>query len=403
MVWIHGGGFVNGSGAFYDATRLAVRGDVVAVTVNYRLGVFGFLSHRDLPNSGNFGLQDQQAALRWVRRNVGAFGGDPRNVTVFGESAGAMSTCAQLTSPSAKGLFHRAIVQSGPCTMSWPANALFMGGPAGTPFLPRAEANAEGLAMAKRLGCADGANAAVCLRAKPVADLLSQEVAVAPVYGTAFLPVNPPRAIARGLFHRVPVISGTTRDENTLFVAMAQQPISVTQYHQLVRKAFGEQAAKVEAKYPLAAYASPSLAWATLTTDRVWACPSLDTNRLFARRVPTYSYEFADRAAPPIFPFPDWIPAGASHGSELMYLFTLVGFEPPFTPGQRKLSDQMIRYWARFAAAGNPNGKGPRWPGFAAPSQTVPYVQSLAPGPGGIRPVDIAVEHHCGFWSTLGR
>jgi len=133
MVWVHGGAFLWGAGSDYDARRLAVGGDVVVVTVNYRLGLLGFLGHPSLEGSGNFGLQDQQAALRWVRRNAAAFGGDPGNITVFGESAGALSVCAQLASPASGGLFHRAVMQSGPCMMDWPDNALIPGVPAGSP------------------------------------------------------------------------------------------------------------------------------------------------------------------------------------------------------------------------------------------------------------------------------
>jgi para-nitrobenzyl esterase len=144
MVWIHGGGFFGGAGSDYDARRLAVGGDIVVVTVNYRLGLLGFLGHPNLGDSGNFGLQDQQAALRWVRRNAAAFGGDPNTVTLFGESAGAWSTCVHLASPTAAGLFHRAVVQSGSCMMDWPNNALFPGTPAGSPWTARSQVEASG-------------------------------------------------------------------------------------------------------------------------------------------------------------------------------------------------------------------------------------------------------------------
>jgi para-nitrobenzyl esterase len=183
----------------------------VVVTVNYRLGLLGFFGHPSLADSGNFGLQDQQAALRWVRRNAAAFGGNPNTFTLFGESAGALSTCAHLTSPASAGLFHRAVMQSGSCVMDWPDNALVPGVPAGSPWTPRSQVEASGLFVAANLGCADSAAAAACLRRVPVADLLAtgQTARLGPAFGTSVLPVSPARAL-RGPFHHVPVISGTT-------------------------------------------------------------------------------------------------------------------------------------------------------------------------------------------------
>ncbi|ROP47679.1 carboxylesterase family protein [Streptomyces sp. PanSC9] len=146
VVWLHGGGFTTGTGSSYDAHRMATRGGVVVVTVNYRLGALGFLAHRGLPGSGTFGLADQQAALRWVRAEIGAFGGDAHDVTLAGESAGGYSVCAQLASPAAAGLFDRAIIESGPCT-----------GRPDRPFapssVPLSTARATGAEPAARAGC----------------------------------------------------------------------------------------------------------------------------------------------------------------------------------------------------------------------------------------------------------
>nr|WP_233594957.1 carboxylesterase family protein [Amycolatopsis sp. WAC 04169] len=239
LVWVHGGSFTSGAGSDYDFKRMALGGDVVVVTVNYRLGVFGFFGHPELGrDSGVFGLQDQQAALRWVQRNARAFGGDPRNVTLFGESAGAMSTCAQLTSPSAAGLFHRAIIQSGPCTLTWPDGGFFPGVPAGSPYLPRTDVEAMGAEAAKKLGCADVA----CLRRLPVKDLVSQPFST-PAFGTGLLPEHPAEALKAGHFARVPVLTGVTRDEARLFVALFPgHPFTEEHYRGLLRTAFGEKA-----------------------------------------------------------------------------------------------------------------------------------------------------------------
>ena len=154
LVFVHGGGFTAGAGSLYDPSKLVERGNMV-VTLNYRLGVLGFLDHPRLsdPFAGNFGLADQQAALRWIRRNAAAFGGDASNVTLWGESAGAFSTCAQLVAPAARGLFQKAIVQSGPC-----ANE----------FVTRPVAQKRGLATAAELGCQDPRSAAECSRNKPI-------------------------------------------------------------------------------------------------------------------------------------------------------------------------------------------------------------------------------------------
>jgi para-nitrobenzyl esterase len=401
MVWVHGGGFTQGAGSDYDPYRLAVGGDVVVVTVNYRLGIFGFYGHPGLTvDSGAFGLEDQQAALRWVQRNARAFGGDPHNVTLFGESAGGLSTCAHLTSPSAAGLFHRTVIQSGPCMITWPNNGIYPGVPAGSVWLPRADVEAVGTQLATSRGCADPATALACLRRLPVNDLMSDQLApmfFAPAFDTGVLPESPARALSEGRIHRVPVVSGNTRDEGRLFATFfPDQPITEQRYQQLLRDAFGDKADQVAAQYPTSASGTPGMAWADVMSDRVWACPTLIGDRLIAARTQTYGYEFADRHAPAIFPFPPSIEPGAYHGSEVAYLFDLAGLPVKLTPKQQRLSGQMIRYWARFAATGDPNGPGvPKWRSF-------PTVQSLAPRAGGIGPVDLGALHNCGFWSSIG-
>jgi para-nitrobenzyl esterase len=327
-------------------------------------------------------------------------------VTLFGDSAGAMATCAHLTSPSAAGLFHRAVIQSGTCMTDWPDNSFAPGVPAGSAWIARSKLEAAGSSLAASLGCADPATAAACLRRLPVSALLSVESTegLGPAFGTRILPLNPAQALREARFHRAPVLSGTTRDEHRLYVAFLwDHPISPERYRQLLNDAFAKHAEQVAARYPLSAYDSPALAWAAVTTDRIWACPTLSANRLFVRRTSVYGYEFADRNAPVVFSASSPIPPGAYHGSQLPYLFDLGGTKVTFTANQQKLSDQMIRYWGRFAATGNPNGPGlARWGRFGHAGSEKPKVQSLAPtGAGGIRPIDFASEHHCDFWSSL--
>jgi hypothetical protein len=180
MVWIHGGAFTGGAGSIYDGAILAAKGHAIVVTINYRLNAFGFLALPSLDregkqhSGGDYGLMDQQAAMRWVRGNAKAFGGDPRNVTIFGESAGGASVCMNMTSPTAKGLFSRAIAESG---------CLF-------PAPTRQQAEKQGLALAASLGCARPATAGACLRAKPAAEILKAEAGMgwSPVIGAPTLP-----------------------------------------------------------------------------------------------------------------------------------------------------------------------------------------------------------------------
>ncbi|MEU6849041.1 carboxylesterase/lipase family protein [Actinacidiphila alni] len=407
MVWIHGNGFINGAGSLYDAQRLAALGKVIVVSFNYRLGVLGFLDHPALDHgpaehlSGNFGLEDQQAALRWVKRNATAFGGDPANVTLFGESAGGTSVCAHLVAPGSAGLFQRAIVQSAQCTgRKWSP-----GPPTWFP-LPRAERERHGLDVAAEVGCTDPRSAAKCLRAVPVDDLVKWSddgTGSGPAVGGGVLPVSPEQGFATGRFNRVPVLQGTTRDEHRLFTAAVEaathHTTTAADYRNQIRTLFGRaDAARVLARYPAGRFTSPGEALSTVVDDWAWGCPVLDRDRALARHVPTYAYEFDDAEAPwfSTLKKPNF-PTGAFHGSELQYLFADEQLPGPATPAQHRLADTMIRYWARFARTGDPNGHGtPPWPRFG----TGRYVQSLRPG--GTEAADLAREHQCGFWETVG-
>ncbi|GLY74959.1 carboxylic ester hydrolase [Actinoallomurus iriomotensis] len=401
MVWWHGGGFTQGSGREYDAVRLATEGKAVVVTVNYRLGIFGYLGLPGLPGSGDFGFADQISALQWARRNASAFGGDPRNITVFGQSAGGMSVCALLTSPAAKGLISKAIVSSGSCRVRWPAGGLFPGAPADRPYVPLAQGQSDGLAAAKELGCG-GEKALACLRRKPVADLLphSESFADHLAYGTDLLPRDPAVALGAGAFTNVPVIVGGTRDEARAFVGGAlkydSKLITSETYPRLLRRAFGSSAGKVAARYPLSRFPSAGLAWAAVLTDESWACSTLAGARDLAARTTVYSYEFADENAPNVngLRIPG-LPQGAAHASDLPYLFDLGGRDLLVTRDRKELARTMVGYWSAFARSGDPNHRGaPSWRPGTAP---------LSLAPGAIRTVDAAAEHNCGFWETTTR
>ncbi len=395
VVWVHGGGFFMGAGANYDARRLAERGDVVVVTLNYRLGVFGFFGMPGLEGAGTFGLADQQAALRWVRTNIGAFGGDPRNVTVAGQSAGAMSVCAQLTSPRAAGLFDKAVLQSGSCATEWLDNFEYRGERAATMFQPLSSVTEHGQQVAADLGCADVA----CLRNLPATDLMAVHQAfIQPAYDTPVLPRYPGEAVRDGRFHRVPVLSGTTHDEATPWIAAYDNgaPMSKQTFDEVLTDTFGASADEVRAEYPSG---SAARTWAAIVTDRMWACPQYTTSRGLAARTRVHQYEFADPSPPPLTPAPPTMPLGAQHASDLWSFFDLGGHRPPFSPAQQRLSTQMIDYWAAFARTGDPaRADGPDWPRLTAHR---PHVQSLAPDD--ITGVDFATEHHCAFWADQSR
>ncbi|MEU8777890.1 carboxylesterase family protein [Streptomyces sp. NPDC048606] len=405
MVWFHGGGFRLGAGDLYRPDPLSLRGDAVVVTVNYRLGVLGFFGHPELGGAPDFGLADQQAALRWVRANATRFGGDPGRVTVFGESAGGLSVCAHLAAPGSAGLFARAIVQSGSCSTTMPPYALLPTGGSYRPFVPAARTVAEGVAAAKELGCGDRPAGAVldCLRALGTDRLVTpalMERFSALAYGGSVLPVEPVRALAEGRFHRVPVMQGSTTDEMRVFVALTlgARPVKDARaYRERLRASFGAAAPAVEASYPPTAYPTPALAWAAVLSDVSFVCPTLRDSRALARHVPTYGYLFSDGGAPNFAGVPKvaGFPLGASHGSELPSLFTAGAL----TDRQRTLSERMRDYWTRFARTGSPNAPGdPVWPRFASSPASV---LNLDPRAGAIRAVDPAPAHHCALWDAL--
>ncbi len=396
MVWIHGGAFVNGSSGIYDARWLASRGDMLVVTVNYRLGTLGFLAHPGLGPAGgvgNYGLSDQQAALRWVRDNIAAFGGDPDAVTVAGESAGGMSVCDHLVAPGSAGLFRAAIVMSAPCQAQ----------------ADLATAQRRSIDYAAGAGCPDPATAAACLRALPVDKLrnpvwyfnIGSDELTGPVTGTTVLPAAPLTAFGAGQQAHVPVLLGTTRDEFTLFTALRYlregERFAPGEYPGLLDETFGVNAPAVGARYPIDRYGGVAQAYSAAVTDGEFACVADRMAGALGRTDPVYAYEFNDRGAPApeamrTLPFP----VGASHSLELRYLFD-VGGAPPLNPAQQALSAAMIGYWSRFVHSGSPAASGqPDWP---AVDGAGPWM-SLQPD--GSRMVSgYQDEHQCPFWAGL--
>ena len=402
MVWIHGGGFTGGAGRIYDGAMLAARDHVIVVTINYRLSAFGFLALPSLDtqspdhSSGNYGLMDQQAAMRWVQDNAFAFGGDPGNVTIFGESAGGASVCANMSSPTASGLFSRAIAESG---------CIF-------PAKTKQAAERQGTALAKRLGCGNPATAAACMRTKPAAAILKAEPSAGlswgPVAGGFTLPLSPVKAFETGHYLHVPLLQGSNLKEGEFFVGiefdlLAGHPLTAAQYPKVVTAQFGATAAKaILAHYRLSGFPSPDLAYAQVLTDSQFSCPALLTD-ILTQTSGAYAYEFSDPHPPNDFPVKFSFPLGPAHSTELQYVFgriPLLDTIPPFKPAQFALSAQMMGYWARFAATGNPNGgDAPNWPQFSGQQ---PQIQELLPN--ATAPETAAVfakAHQCSFWATI--
>lgn len=399
MVWIHGGGFVNGSADIYNARWLAAKGNILVVTINYRLGALGFLAHPALDQSdvvGNYGLADQQAALRWVRDNIAAFGGDPAKVTIAGESAGGMAVCDHLVAPGSVGLFRAAIIQSAPCQAQ----------------ADLAAAQHASVKYAASVGCSDPATAQRCLLDLAPTDLArppwytyigDSDALTSPVTGTAALPMAPVPAFSAGRAAKVPVLIGVNHDEFTMFAALRylkrHHGVTAAEYPSVLTDIFGADGRAVLARYPPDRYGGDvSLAYSAAVTDGVFACVADRMAVALSRSAPVYAYEFDD----PNAPAPDNLrrapfPVGASHALELRYLFK-VGGAPPLDPAQRALSDQMIAYWSQFVTSGEPKvANQPGWPPLRG--DHAPWM-SLRPDGSRIM-TTFEESHQCPFWATL--
>jgi para-nitrobenzyl esterase len=411
LVMIHGGGLTTGAGDQHDGSLIVNTDHIIVVSINYRLGPFGFLNlpglgTSALTGSGNYGLLDQESALRWVRRNIARFGGDPRAVTIDGESAGGWSMCALMTSPPARGLFRSAIMQSGSCATQ-----------------TRAAARTASLAFAKQAGCPDAApggrpgsvgrekTVAACLRGLPEQTLLDASASYQPLFisGGPDLPVPAAQAVASGNYDRVPLLIGTNHNEGRTF-AQGFTGLTQQQADDLIISEFGSRAPAILARYPWSSYPSPYTAAymiGDIWTDSgfltgIGGCPEQNLAAQFAATTPTFFYQFDDLHAPGLnhdHPGYQW---GAGHAMELAYLWPSFnnGFSlyDLLTPAQLTLSRQMVRYWGAFTAAGAPEVAGqPRWPRY-----TSRQLMSLRPGnrTRTITAGTFAAEHRCAFWNA---
>lgn len=370
MVWIHGGAFVNGSGStpWYDGTSFAARGDVVCVTINYRLGALGFLHLAELggegfASTGNLGLLDQLAALRWVRENIGAFGGDPGNVTVFGESAGAMSIGVLLGMPSAQGLFRRAIPQSGA--------ANHVSGPDAATRVALDVLGALGLDRTQLDR----------LREVPVEAILAAQAEVGgdrrsvrrlphqPVVDGTALPESPLDAVTAGSASGVDLLLGTNVDEMRLFTALdpalgaIDEPALLTRADELFGPGAGARA--IESYRGARPGCGAADVWTAVLSDMVFRVPAVRLAERQSAHAPVHLYLFS--WATPAFGGA----LGSCHALEIPFVFNALDapgvsvFTGEPTAAARELAVRMHDTWAAFARTGDPNGGGlPEWPAF---------------------------------------
>ena len=373
MVWIHGGSFATGSGSqpMYNGKNLAKQGAVI-VTINYRLGPLGFLSHPLLSKesqqgvSGNYGLLDQIAALKWVKRNIQGFGADPDRVTVFGESAGAASVCDLMVSPLAEGLFQQAISESGSFGDAYPI--------ARENTVEKAEKT--GLDVATALGCDKAENVLAAMRQKTADDIINAAfknydanagTKFRPVIDGWVIPDNPWSLFTAGKQAKVPLLIGTNANEGTIFILpkLLVQKMTQQDYEAYIKYLYNENSAAVLARFPAADDEDVPTAYSRMFTIMNFAAGSLHAaDTTAANNSPVYMYKFTR--------IPDTLlkKFGSFHGLEIFYLFGnfMIGIMPiPDTPTDSSLSQAIMKYWTNFARTGNPNGPGlPDWPGYSA-------------------------------------
>jgi para-nitrobenzyl esterase len=400
LFWIHGGGFATGSGGdpSFDGKVLSEATGAVVVTINYRLGPLGFLAHSALasedsayPSAGNYGIEDQRAALRWTQTNIAAFGGNPRSVTIFGESAGGISVCLHLLSLRSGGLFHRAILQSGPCTL-------------GT---GKTEKDAEVLGdkLADELLCSDPNSVLECLRSKTADEIVA---AITPTRtsltggGLGWYPNidgfnlldAPTKLFETGVFSKLPTLLGANKNEGTVFFTPGAPPLTEADFVALMESYFPDSAPAIVAKYASATYGTVQKAAEEALGDGLFVCPTRFAARALSQAgAPTYLYQFEHAVTSAMFPG-----FGAFHSSDIPFIFGNPYWDIMLDAGEQELAKTMRGYWGRMATSGNPNGQGaPVWPRYD-PATDQHLVIDLTFGAAHGLKADL-----CDFWDAIGR
>ncbi|XP_034963150.2 cholinesterase-like [Zootoca vivipara] len=414
LVFIHGGGFFTGTSSLdlYKGASLASTERVIVVSMNYRLGMLGFLT---MPPAapGNLGLLDQQLALRWVNENAAAFGGDPTRVTIFGHSAGAASVGFHLLSPGSQTLFAQAVIQSGSPNAIWA-------------WMSPEEAKQKSLAITQLLGCADGDDSAVmsCLQAKDATEFSPQEILflekskylidlpVIPTTDGDFLPDDPQKLLESGNIKIKPILIGFTSDEGSTFLPFSfpgierhhfTQELLLKGIRMAIRNAKEEVVQAVAQEYSSKEGQDPARYHSALSQsfgDYFFACPMDEfAKKLEEAGSPVYTYYFKHHTSGSVWP--EWI--GAPHGAELPYLFgtleTALAINQTYTEAEADLSRRVMRYWAEFSRSGKPTGSAAsevEWPLYNATQQNFFYL-STEP----TQVVDRSPVQHCTFFNTL--
>ena len=402
-VFFHGGGGTTGSSNQHDGTKIVSQGGAIVVTLNYRLGVFGGIGHPGLTaesgESGNYGFQDQQAALKWVHRHISDFGGDPRRVTIGGQSSGAQNVCDHLSAPNSEGLFSAAIIQSGPDCFSQ----------------TQTSAESAGTSIAAAVGCADLPTVLACLRGADTRILLQafqtvQESGYNPVIvtGTKTMQNDPRQNIATGKFAHVPVMLGTNLDEARTFFGFLAGA-SEQGYVDFITAFHGDNAPAILSIYSWQSssddenFRAAYLAAATVT-DSFFACGNRALASDFALYTSTWVYEFAHRDGPGLSPQPAGYIWGAGHAAELAYLWPSFDNGTPIAPlfntAERQLASQMVGYWSAFIKKAKPSPAGqPKWVQWNH-DHTLMSLNVAA----NLRPIterQFATNHQCDFWDSV--
>jgi para-nitrobenzyl esterase len=404
LFFIHGGGNIQGSSSepvagmapIYNGLDLSETNKAIVVTINYRLGPLGFLALPELSQesawaaSGNYGLLDQIAALEWVKTNIGAFGGDPSKVMVFGESAGAVDTITLVASPLAKGLFSAALAQSG-----------------GSPSTPQKDAEMAMTARVNMSSCGNAADRLACLRGKTANELLAElpgSISIGgatvgnaagsygPIIDGHVLPKATAAIFAAGEHNHMPFVIGTNSEE--LASLLTVKVTSEAEFQAIINQSFGPVAPDVLAAYPIADYASPQDALVAVYSDMRFNCPAriIATSISKTQSEPVYRYFFTRRAPTPQGEKP------AQHGIELLYVFHTLTDIPLYNPAQDDLtlSDAMMGYWGRFGATGDPNGAtAVPWPKYDGAKDTHLVLDSSITSGEGVRTVQ------CDAWEQI--
>jgi len=433
LVWIHGGGNVDGASNDYDGSKLATGGPrgrpTVVVTINYRLGLLGYLAHPALDNEGhpfgNYGIMDIQAALTWVRHNIEAFGGDPGRVALGGQSAGASNTGMNVISPLSAGLFHRAIFESSPTSSAQPLSL----------------ALTRGTNFATAAGCSGtSAATAACLRALSVAQILQLQgtanangpYVTGPMVDGIIVPITPITAWTTGQFNRMPIMGGNVQDEATFGIGITQYfsgppqvPITAAQYATNVTNTYSGAeypggpnyppgtAAAVLAQYPPGADPQGTF---DLVGTHPGACRNRHIDHLWSQWVPVYEYEFNYQHAPYYFPpMPGFVPL-AAHTIDIQFLFPgwhggILGMNHApqntwatgeISGSEMTLSDELVAAWTNFAATGNPNWSGNSpWPRYVDQEGVPEYLSENVPSLSTFTNAEFSANHHCDFWDTI--